>query len=173
MSAIESSILQFDTSSSEETQELGCKLGAVLKPGDVVLLQGELGAGKTCLTQGIARGLGITEQVISPTFILIGDYRGRVHLYHADLYRLDDPDEVVNLELANSTEDGVLIVEWPERDAGSLPPEHLLIHLEHRGPSGRCLTLQPRGPRARAILRELSATGDQFALHRGTGKADS
>ena len=157
MSATETPVLRIDTSSAQETQELGRRLGALLRPGDVVLLEGELGSGKTCLTQGIARGLGITEQVISPTFILIAEYRGHAHLYHADLYRLEDPDEVANLELANSTEDGVLIVEWPERDAGSLPSEHLHIQLEHRGPSARALTLLPRGRRATAILEELAA----------------
>ena len=157
MSATETPILHVETTSPEETQQLGERLGAVLQPGDVVLLQGELGAGKTCLAQGIARGLGIAEQVISPTFMLIGNYRGRTHLYHADLYRLEDPDEVADLELAGSTEDGVLLVEWPERDAGSLPAEHLLICLAHRGPSERSLTLSPRGARAEEIVEKLSA----------------
>jgi tRNA threonylcarbamoyladenosine biosynthesis protein TsaE len=154
-------IVRIDTAGPEETQALGCRLGALLQPGDVVLLEGELGAGKTCLTQGIARGLGFNGQVISPTFVLVGEYRGRAHLYHADLYRLEDPDEVAALELANATEDGVLVVEWPERDAGSLPAEHLHIRLEHRGPDTRALTLEPHGARARAILNEFSAVPSQ------------
>lgn len=171
MSATETPILHVETSNPEETQELGERLGSVLQPGDVVLLEGELGAGKTCLAQGIARGLGIAEQVISPTFILIGNYRGRAQLYHADLYRLEDPNEVADLELANSTEDGVLIVEWPERDAGSLPAEHLLIRLEYRGPAERSLALQPRGARAEAIVNALSAVS-VLLPGRGTGGAE-
>lgn len=156
MSVPFSRTLTVTTSDPDETQAFGAQLGRLLTAGDVLLLQGDLGAGKTCLTQGIARGLEITEQVNSPTFVLLGEYQGRAHLYHADLYRLEDPDDVAELELAGSTEDGVLVVEWPERDAGSLPAEHLLIRLQHAGPTRRLLTLASRGRRAEQILARLS-----------------
>jgi tRNA threonylcarbamoyladenosine biosynthesis protein TsaE len=142
-----------NSSGPTETQRIGERLGALLQPGDVVLLQGELGAGKTCLTQGIARGLGIESWVCSPTFILVGEYAGRIHLYHADLYRLEDPSEVADLDLAQLSEDGVLIVEWPERAPEWLPAEHLLIHLEHAGRDNRRLNVSASGRRA----EELSA----------------
>lgn len=147
--------LELVTTGPEETQALGARLAGLLEPGDVLLLHGELGTGKTCLTQGLARGLGVTEQVISPTFVLMGDYHGRLHLYHADLYRLENPAEVMELELAGSTEDGVLVVEWPERDEGSLPAEHLLIRLEHLGPNERRLRFEAHGRRASEILQTL------------------
>ena len=154
----EAGILKYSTRSADETQALGTRLGELLQPGDVVLLQGELGAGKTCLTQGIARGLGIADQVVSPTFVLVGQYQGRERLYHADLYRLDNLAEIGDLELSTSTEDGVLVVEWPERGIECLPAEHLLVRLEHRLPDERALAFEAQGPRAVAILRRLAGT---------------
>ncbi|MGI8552051.1 MAG: tRNA (adenosine(37)-N6)-threonylcarbamoyltransferase complex ATPase subunit type 1 TsaE [Dehalococcoidia bacterium] len=149
--------LQLSSASAQETLELGVALGRLLEAGDVLLLQGELGAGKTCLTQGIARGLGSTDRVLSPTFVLRGEYAGRVRLYHADLYRLESPDEVAELDLAGSTEDGVLVVEWPERDAGSLPADHLLVRIDHVNESRRSLTFEAHGDRSTALLRQVTA----------------
>jgi tRNA threonylcarbamoyladenosine biosynthesis protein TsaE len=142
--------------SPEQTQAFGERLGGLLQPGDVILLQGELGAGKTCLTQGIARGLGIAEPVCSPTFVLVGQYNGRLRLYHADLYRLEDPREVADLDLDRSSEDGVLIVEWPGRAPEWLPREHLLVTLEHTGPSSRRIRLEPEGRRPEQLLQALA-----------------
>jgi len=146
------------THGPEETAAFGERLGALLRASDVVLLSGELGAGKTCLTQGIARGLGVEDTVCSPTFVLVGNYRGRERLYHADLYRLDDPAEVEVLDLARSTEDGVLVVEWPERAWRCLPRQYLLITLWHAGPSDRRLELATAGPRALELADELLAS---------------
>ena len=148
---------RIETSSPEETACLGERLGALLRAGDVLLLSGELGTGKTCLTQGVARGLGVTDVVCSPTFVLVGQYDGRLRLYHADLYRLENPLEVEALDLDRSTEDGVLIVEWPERAPEHLPREHLLVRLSHAGPRQRMLALEPRGARAATLARELLA----------------
>jgi tRNA threonylcarbamoyladenosine biosynthesis protein TsaE len=145
------------THSPEETGALGEQLGALLRASDAVLLSGELGAGKTCLTQGIARGLGVLDVVCSPTFVLVGDYRGRERLYHADLYRLDDPAEVQVLELDRSTEDGVLVVEWPERAMRCLPREHLLLHMSHVGPSDRAIDFLPSGARAQQLSETILA----------------
>jgi tRNA threonylcarbamoyladenosine biosynthesis protein TsaE len=144
------------TDSAEDTRAAGQALGALLAPGDVVLLRGELGAGKTTFTQGLAVGAGTDETVNSPTFILVNEYRGRLPIYHADLYRLDDPNEVLALDLPGSSLDGALVVEWPERGEGLLPPEHLLVTLAHLGPEARELRFEPHGRRATELARRLA-----------------
>ncbi|HZQ36057.1 MAG TPA: tRNA (adenosine(37)-N6)-threonylcarbamoyltransferase complex ATPase subunit type 1 TsaE [Dehalococcoidia bacterium] len=147
------------TNSVDETRAIGARLGELLRPGDVVLLQGPLGAGKTAMTQGIGRGAGSTDLVNSPTFVLINEYRGHVKLYHVDLYRLEDPEEILQLDLPGYTTDGVLIVEWPERGAGLLPEEHLHVGIEHdadASPDARRITLTAFGERAAELLRALS-----------------
>lgn len=141
----------------ETTRRLAAVLGRAAEAGDVFLLQGDLGAGKTTFTQGFVAGLGSDELVNSPTFVLMNEYRGRLHVYHADLYRLDFPEEVARLDLANASLDGVLLVEWPERGDGLLPEEHLLVQIEHAGPDERLLTFVPYGSRAQSLLRALTA----------------
>ena len=144
------------TGDAEQTRAVGAALGALLDAGDVLLLQGDLGAGKTTLTQGLARGAGSDELVNSPTFVLVNEYRGRIKLYHADLYRLDDPDEVLALDLPGATLDGALAVEWPERGDGLLPAEHLLVRILHRSLDERTLEFVPRGSRARSLVELLA-----------------
>ncbi len=157
-------MLYLRTDSVDETRALGARIGELLQPGDVLLLQGPLGAGKTAMTQGIGRGAGSGDMVNSPTFVLINEYRGRVKLYHVDLYRLEDPDEILQLDLPGYTTDGVLIVEWPERGAGLLPDEHLHVAIEHierdedGGPDARRITLTAFGERPAALLRALNET---------------
>lgn len=141
--------------SAEATRRLGEGLGRLAEPGDVFLLQGDLGAGKTTFTQGFAVGAGTDELVNSPTFVLMNEYRGRLPVYHADLYRLDTPEEVAALDLANATLDGALLVEWPERGDGLLPADHLLVQIEHAGTQDRVITLIPRGERAEELLHDL------------------
>ncbi len=154
-------MLYLRTDSVDETRALGARIGELLQPGDVVLLQGPLGAGKTAMTQGIGRGAGSGDLVNSPTFVLINEYRGRVKLYHVDLYRLEDPDDILQLDLPGYTTDGALIVEWPERGAGLLPDEHLHVAIEQGedgAPDARRITLTAFGERPAALLRALSAT---------------
>ncbi len=98
-----------------ETRRIGARLGRLLEPGDVLLLQGELGSGKTVLAQGIGQGLAVQEPVKSSSYVLLNEYHGRLTLYHADLYRLDDPAQVAELALEEVAAPGVLAVEWPER----------------------------------------------------------
>lgn len=141
----------------DATRRIGAALGRHAEAGDVVLLQGELGAGKTTFAQGFARGAGSEELVNSPTFVLVNEYRGRLPIYHADLYRLDDAGEVERLDLANASLDGALLVEWPERGDGLLPPEHLLVRIEHAGPEERVLSLVPRGRRHAALVAAVRA----------------
>jgi tRNA threonylcarbamoyladenosine biosynthesis protein TsaE len=140
-----------------ETRRIGARLGRLLHPGDALLLQGELGAGKTMLTQGIGQGLKVEEPVKSSSFVLMNEYHGRLTLYHADLYRLNDPSEVAELALEEVAAPGVLVVEWPERAWQELPPEHLLVRIEEDGAKGRTLTLVPRGRRYEELLEKLPA----------------
>ena len=136
------------THSPKETQALGEAIGRDSQPGDLILLWGELGSGKTCLVQGIARGLDIKDAVRSPTFVLATQYAGRLTLYHIDLYRLDNLREVEDLGLDEYIEgDGVCVVEWADKAAPLFPREHLLVELEHRGKQQRGLLLTPHGER--------------------------
>ncbi len=143
--------------SPEETRAFGERLGALLLPGDIILLSGELGAGKTVFVQGIARGLGFEGSVSSKSFVLLGEYRGRIKLYHADLYRLDHPEQVAELALDEISADGVLVVEWPQRAGnGLLPEEHLWIDLGATSEDGRDLRLGGNGERAAELIDGLS-----------------
>ena len=117
--------------SPEETQAIGRALGAGAAPGDIFLLIGGLGAGKTCLTQGIAWGLGVDEHARSPTFVLVSQYTGRLTLYHMDLYRLDSFEEVADLGLEEHLGgDGVCVVEWAEKAPQIFPPGHLTVRID-------------------------------------------
>lgn len=148
--------LTLRSDSAERTRWIGAALGRLALAGDVVLLQGDLGTGKTTFTQGFAMGAGADDLVNSPTFVLVNEYGGRVPIFHADLYRLDHPDEVERLDLSHAALDGALVVEWPERGDGLLPEEHLLIRMEHRGPDERTLDFLPSGARAAELVRALA-----------------
>jgi len=130
-----------ETASARETQDLGLKIGKKLKPRDVVVLFGGLGAGKTTLIQGIARALDITELVTSPTFVLINEYQGLYPLYHVDLYRLDDLSQVDELGITEYfLKDGITIIEWAEK-LGHLIPRHVKeIKIESLGGKRRKFT---------------------------------
>jgi tRNA threonylcarbamoyladenosine biosynthesis protein TsaE len=142
-----------------ETRRIGARLGRLLEPGDVLLLQGELGSGKTVLAQGIGQGLAVREPVKSSSFVLLNEYHGRLTLYHADLYRLEDSSQVAELALEEIAEPGILIVEWPERAWQEMPPQHLLVRIEEEGDRGRRLTLEPRSERYVKVVRRLMARG--------------
>ncbi len=116
------------TKSSRETQELAGKLAPLLRPGDVLSLTGDLGAGKTCFTQGLARGLGIEKKITSPTFNLIKEYKNAFPLYHFDVYRLQSPTELMELGYEEYFYgDGVTVIEWGDKIAPLLPPAYLEI----------------------------------------------
>jgi tRNA threonylcarbamoyladenosine biosynthesis protein TsaE len=122
---------------AEETRAIGERLAGLLEPGDVLILWGELGAGKTTLVQGIARGLGISDHVASPTFTLVREYAGRLPVTHADVFRLERVQDVIDLgldEMAGA--DGVLLVEWGDAVEDLLPPDRLRIELTTEDPSG-------------------------------------
>lgn len=135
--------LDIDSHSAETTRAIGRALGEFAKPGFVYLLSGELGAGKTTLTQGILSGLQSPEQVRSPTFVLATQYSGYLPLYHIDLYRIDSLSELFELGLDEYFEgDGVSVVEWADKAFGRLPDEHLFINLEHFNENSRQLHFQ-------------------------------
>jgi tRNA threonylcarbamoyladenosine biosynthesis protein TsaE len=149
--------LELVTYSPEETREFGKRCGELAQPGDVFLLTGDLGAGKTCLTQGIAFGLGIKEYALSPTFVIMRQMRGRLSLYHVDLYRLDRPEETQDLGLDDYFYgDGISVVEWAEKALGLMPPEHLLIEIEYISENQRRLRLKPEGKRYEILVSDLN-----------------
>jgi len=135
----------FTTYSAEETTELGRRLAAELKPGSVVLLRGDLGAGKTTLVKGIAEGFNAAraEEVTSPTFTLIHEYRGpQVTLYHIDLYRIDTQRELDTLALDDlMTANSILLIEWGEKFARFAKERDVEIAIAHRGGDERLVTV--------------------------------
>ncbi len=146
------------SSSPEQTQAIGRVLGARARPGDVVLLSGELGAGKTCLAQGILWGLGADEFARSPTFVMINEYEGRLPLYHIDLYRIDAEAEVADLGLDEYLSgDGVCVVEWPERSRDAYPVERVEVELEHIDETTSKLTLSSAAQRFDSTLQAVKS----------------
>lgn len=142
--------------SLEQTRRIGQRLAALLAPGDLILLEGPFGAGKTTFTQGIARGLGVQDDYItSPTFTLINEYAGRLPLYHVDLYRLETAAQAQDLGLRDYIEgEGVTVIEWPERAAGLLSAEHLAIYLSDIAETKRALRFHASGPRYAELLEQ-------------------
>jgi tRNA threonylcarbamoyladenosine biosynthesis protein TsaE len=148
--------LELTTHSPEQTQEFGTRLGKIARSGDVVLLTGKLGAGKTCLTQGIAWGLDIDDYAISPSFVLVRELYGRLPLYHLDFYRLENLEEIAELGLDEYFYgQGVSVVEWADRALSLLPPENLLIEMDYVSDSERRLKLKPSGKRYREMVAQL------------------
>lgn len=140
-------IIEIDSAAA--MQALGKELAAGLAVGDVLMLHGDLGAGKTTLTQGVASGLGVEGPVQSPTFTLVREHRGReMTLYHLDLYRLTDPDELEDLgyEVYLDPPDGVSVVEWPERAGDWLPDRFTLVQIKHLGGDRRRVTIEHMVP---------------------------
>jgi tRNA threonylcarbamoyladenosine biosynthesis protein TsaE len=133
--------------SPQATAELGERLASVARPGDVVCLWGELGAGKTVLAKGFGRGLGVAGTISSPTFILMAEYEGRLPLFHVDLYRLADASEALLGGLLDERQaDGVTLVEWPDRLGAALPSDRLDIRIAGAGDEARSIELAASVP---------------------------
>ena len=147
--------------SPEQTQRLGVRLGELALPGDVFLLIGGLGTGKTCLTQGVAWGLDIQEYTMSPSFVLVRELHGRLPLYHIDLYRLDHLEEIVDLGLDDYFYgNGICVIEWAEKGLSLLPAERLLIEISYLSDTERTFQIKPNGQRYMEMLTQL----EQFHL---------
>ena len=143
--------------SEAQTRRFGARLGALLQRGDVICLAGELGTGKTCLAQGIGRGLGVEGPITSPSFTLIGEYRARTGMpfYHIDLYRIAGPEEALALGLEEYFYgEGVCVVEWADRAPEALPAEHLWIALRYLDETKRGILMKAVGRRYEELLRE-------------------
>lgn len=152
----------FISGSPEETIEIGRIIGETLTPGTVVALIGELGAGKTCLTKGIARGLGIPENyhITSPTFTLINEYPGRLPLIHLDIYRLGGAGDLTELGYEEYFYgDGVAVVEWAEKIRNILPGDAIFIELHHIDENRREIRISGRSGKIGAIAGELKRKG--------------
>jgi tRNA threonylcarbamoyladenosine biosynthesis protein TsaE len=148
--------LELTSHSPNDTIKIGAGIGKLASGGDIFLLTGSLGTGKTCLTQGIARGLGIKEHTPSPSFVLIRQFHGRLTLYHIDLYRLDSIDEIADLGLDDYLYgDGVCVIEWAEKGLRLLPREHLMIEMSYLGDTERQLVFKPGNQLYREMLLKL------------------
>ena len=157
MSVIAGPALDLISHSADQTQRLGARLGTLLAAGDVIGLQGELGSGKTNFVKGVARGLGIRDEVHSPTFILANEYRGgRLPLFHIDAYRVKDAIEAQGFGLDDYLNgDGVVVVEWAERVRPALPTELLWMEFRHLSDSKRSLRITAEGEHYQYLLNEL------------------
>jgi tRNA threonylcarbamoyladenosine biosynthesis protein TsaE len=155
---LDENALEFVSHSAEQTRRLGAHLGALLQGGDTICLQGELGSGKTCLAQGVGRGWGVSQTLISPSFVLVREY-GRpgdnLRLCHIDLYRISGVVDALSLgidELLGAPY-AVCIIEWPERAKELMPAEHLWVTLTSFEETRRAISLTARGERHAEILR--------------------
>ena len=158
--------LRLTCADAEATRAVGAAVGRLAPAGTVVLLQGDLGAGKTVIAQGVGRGLEAPTVVNSPTFVLVNEHLGgRLPMRHADLYRLDDLDLIAELGLDQAAEGGILLVEWPERGEGVLPADHLHVLItpleddvseDALDASPRELVLSASGEQSQRLLLELA-----------------
>lgn len=147
------------THNDAETENVGERLAEVLRPADVIAFYGDLGAGKTTFVRGLARAMGASERVSSPTFVLMHIYEGRIPIYHFDAYRLENSEELLNIGAEEYIgTDGVACIEWSERTEELLPKDCLRLKIYYRtdlGPTGRELVFESDGGRGQKIVEAL------------------
>jgi tRNA threonylcarbamoyladenosine biosynthesis protein TsaE len=149
--------MEFRCPDPADTQALAGRLAPLLVPGDVVVLAGGLGAGKTLFTSGLAAGLGVEEQVASPSFVLVRPYlTGFMPLIHVDVYRLGSMNEFDDLDVFEPARDGVLVIEWGDAVENHLPEDHLRVEFEVEDDGTRVITLMPVGSWAKRSLGVLA-----------------
>jgi tRNA threonylcarbamoyladenosine biosynthesis protein TsaE len=159
--------LKLNSRSPEQTQLLGSYLGELAQKADVFLLMGELGTGKTCLIQGVARGLDVKEYAFSPSFVILREYHGRLPLYHIDFYRLDHIEEIADLGLEEYFYgDGVCVVEWAEKGSQVVPRDNLLITIQYipASQTERSICLKPQGERYYELIEQFKRREGIMAL---------
>jgi tRNA threonylcarbamoyladenosine biosynthesis protein TsaE len=158
--------LELRTPTAQDTRDVGAAIAGLLRPADAVALTGELGAGKTTLVQGAARGLGVDGPVVSPTFTLVREYDGRIPVIHVDVYRLDHVQEVIDLGLEERSSDGVTFVEWGDAVEALLPEDRLIVELTAPDPASeaRRLRVVAVGDTWRARWDELAASLRAWAV---------
>lgn len=150
-------MITWDSTSPAATADLAAGLARIVAPGDIILVRGDLGAGKTTLTRALAAALGIADRVTSPTFALAQRYDGALPLVHIDAYRLRGADdEELGLMFDDAT-DALTVVEWPDQLGSRLPPARVEIELTHAGPERRLVALDSADPATRARLADLVA----------------
>ncbi|RJP47678.1 MAG: tRNA (adenosine(37)-N6)-threonylcarbamoyltransferase complex ATPase subunit type 1 TsaE [Anaerolineaceae bacterium] len=157
MPILDEHTLDFVSKSPEQTRRIGIRLGGLLQAGDLICLQGDLGAGKTTLVQGMAQGWGALDLVSSPTFVLVNVYRraDNTQFFHMDAYRVDSAPEGEELDLVTMLNAGPLLIEWAERLQKILPRENLWISLEHVSEEHRQMRVVAHGKRYDALVSEL------------------
>lgn len=157
MPILDEHTLDFFSRSPEQTRRVGMRLGALLRPGDVICLQGDLGAGKTTFVQGLAQGWGTLDAVSSPTFIIVNMYRRAdgAQLHHMDAYRLDSLPEAEELDLESMLAQGPLLVEWAERIRDLIPANHIWLEMEYLAEEHRKMRFTAHGRRNDALLADL------------------
>ncbi len=155
MSGLNVQNLDLISKSPQQTRGMGLRLGSALRAGDVICLQGDLGAGKTTFVQGLAQGWSSLDSVSSPTFILVNVYRRMdgAQLFHLDTYRLESVPEAEQLDLESMLAQGALIIEWPERLGNLIPEERLWINLEHVDEEQRQMRFHSHGARYDELLK--------------------
>ena len=160
MPILDAHTLEFFSRSPEQTRRIGMRLGDLLQHGDILCLQGDLGAGKTTLVQGLAQGWGSLDPVSSPTFIIVNTYRrpDGEQLFHMDAYRLESGPEAAELDLDEMLSQGSLLIEWPERIQEILPDSSLWISLEYVAEEHRQLVIKAKGKRYDTIMDGLRQT---------------
>ncbi len=143
--------MNFIVDSVEKTTKIGIQLGKLVMPGDIICLTGDLGTGKTHITKGIAKGLSIDEHITSPTFTIVNEYMGRLKLYHFDVYRVNDPDEIYAIGFDEYIfSEGVSVIEWSNYIEELIPDEHISVSLEklpELGENFRRIDIEAKGKR--------------------------
>jgi tRNA threonylcarbamoyladenosine biosynthesis protein TsaE len=148
--------MEIHTTTARDTKRLGKEIGRALKQGDVVSISGGLGSGKTCLIQGIAKGIGVNDPVNSPTFTILKEYHGRYPVYHLDLYRIKEESELYELGIEEYLyNDGVVLIEWGERAKALLPSRCLMIDIEWTGGSRRRFVLRSSERHLMSLIKGL------------------
>ena len=153
--------LELVSSSPDATRDLAARLATVAAPGDVVCLWGDLGAGKTVFAKGFGAGLGVQATINSPSFVLMGEYAGRLPLFHIDLYRLDSAAEAYDGGLLDDRQAaGVVLIEWPDRLGDALPPERLDVRIDGGGDDPRNVQVDAVGDAMGRYLAAIHGGGD-------------